>query len=96
MTPEGKVKKSVQDVLKRYGAYFFTPATGGYGTSGLPDIVACYKGRFLGIECKAGKNRTSAMQEHQLNSITKAGGAALVVYENNIQDVVRILDGWNH
>ena len=53
MTPEQKVKKKVVAQLKEMGAYYFTPMTGGYGYSGVPDIVGCYKGYFFGIECKA-------------------------------------------
>ena len=56
MTPEAKVKKVVVKQLKELGAYYFFPATGGYGKSGVPDIVGCYKGMFFGIECKAGNN----------------------------------------
>ena len=39
MTPEKKVKQKVAKQLKEMGAYFFYPATGGYGRSGVPDIV---------------------------------------------------------
>ena len=54
MTPEAKVKKVVVKHLKSMGAYYFYPVTGGWGFSGVPDIVGCYKGKFFGIECKAG------------------------------------------
>jgi hypothetical protein len=39
MTPEGKVKKKIVEQLKALGCYYFFPATGGYGKSGVPDIV---------------------------------------------------------
>ena len=47
MTPEAKVKKKVVAVLKELGAYYFYPVTGGYGQSGVPDIVGCYQGFVL-------------------------------------------------
>ena len=53
MTPEKKVKIKVKKILDKLGAYHCMPSTGGYGASGVPDIIACYKGRFVGIECKA-------------------------------------------
>lgn len=84
-TPEGKVKKKVKDILTDAGAYFFMPATGGYGSSGVPDIVACLNGRFIGIECKANGNKPTALQTKNLNAITKAGGMAYVVDENTIK-----------
>lgn len=82
MTPEAKVKKRVTAILKEYGAYYFTPVTGGYGSSGVPDIVACLGGRFIGIECKAKKNVPTALQEKNLDDISKAGGIAMVVRED--------------
>jgi Holliday junction resolvase len=90
-TPESKVKKKVTEILKKYGAYYFYPVTGGYGFSGVPDIVACYKGRFIGIECKAGKGKTTALQEKNLEEIMAAGGYALVVREDSIMLVEELI-----
>ena len=78
MTPEGKVKAVAEKVLKRLGAYYFFPATGGYGRKGVPDIIACYKGRFIAIECKAGKNKTTKLQQLELAKIKHMGGVTIV------------------
>lgn len=86
MTPEGKVKKKVVEILKSAGAYYFFPATGGYGRSGVPDIIACIEGRFVAVECKAGKGKTTALQDRELVNIWKAGGAAWVVNEEKIEE----------
>ena len=91
MTPEKKVKTKVVAILKELGAYYFYPITGGYGASGVPDIVGCYKGRFFAIECKAGKGKTTALQEKNLNNIMTAGGLAIVVHEDNMEDVNELL-----
>jgi Holliday junction resolvase len=91
MTPEAKVKKKVVDVIKKYGAYYFFPATGGYGRSGVPDIVCCYRGVFIAIECKAGTNKPTPLQEAEMDKIRKAQGFVLVVNETNIDDVDTIL-----
>lgn len=90
-TPEAKVKSRVVAELKRLRAYYFYPVTGGYGASGVPDIVGCYNGRFFGIECKAGTNTPTALQNANLERITETGGIALVVNENNVADVPRAL-----
>ena len=68
MTPEAKVKAVVKNQLKGLGAYFFFPATGGYGRSGVPDIVGCYQGEFFRIECKAGKGTTTPLQKKNLET----------------------------
>ena len=91
MTPEAKVKKKVVNVLNSYGAYYFYPVTGGFGRSGVPDIVACYLGLFIGIECKAGNNKPTPLQETQMALIRKAGGVTMVVNEDNIYDVTDTL-----
>ena len=90
-TPERKVKRGVTDLLKRYGAYYFYPVTGGYGMSGVPDIVACYNGCFFGIECKAGKNKPTELQKQNLERIEGCGGYALVINEGNIHELEKIL-----
>lgn len=86
-TPEAKVKDRVKKQLEQMGAYYFFPQTGGYGKSGVPDIVGCYQGFFFGIECKAGKNKPTALQEKQLRDIAGAEGFAMVVDEHNVDSV---------
>jgi Holliday junction resolvase len=87
MTPEAKVKKKVVNVLKTFGAYYFYPVTGGFGRSGVPDIVGCYFGQFIAIECKAGNNKPTALQEGQMAQIRQAGGTAIWVNEDSIHIV---------
>ena len=93
MTPEAKVKKKVAEALKKLGVYYFYPVTGGYGRSGVPDIVGCWEGRFFGIECKAGKNLPTALQLKNLKEITDSGGIALVINEENMSSTVSLITG---
>ena len=89
MTPEKKVKDRVVKQLKLLGdpVYHFYPATGGYGRSGVPDVVGCFNGKFFAIECKAGKNTTTALQDRELNAIRNARGEAWVINEENVDAV---------
>lgn len=91
MTPEGKVKAKAVALLKAAGAYYFFPVTGGFGKSGVPDIVACVRGHFLGIECKAGKGKTTALQDFNLKQIGDAGGWPLIVNEENLGELEILL-----
>lgn len=91
-TPEAKVKSKVTAILNAEGAYYFSPATHGYGKSGVPDIVVCYYGRFIGIECKAGDNKTTVLQDRELRAIRESGGISIVVNEANIDSVKRVLE----
>ena len=93
-TPESKVKLKVMKYLKEMDTYHFYPVTGGYGKSGVPDIVGCYQGMFFGLECKAGKNKPTPLQEKNLKDIRDAGGVALVINEENVDDVVRLIQDY--
>ena len=91
-TPESKVKDKVRKILKESGVYYFMPIGGMYSKIGVPDIICCYKGRFISIECKAGKNKPTALQERELKLIQEAGGYSLVINEKNIDDVRKLLE----
>lgn len=91
LTPERKVKDKVKKVLKELGAYYAMPATGGYGSSGVPDFLVCYRGRFFGLECKANGGKTTALQEKNLEDIRKNGGVAFVVNEHNVGNLRELL-----
>ena len=80
MTPEAKVKAKIKAALKARGAWFCSPIGTGWGTQGVPDILACYRGQFLGIEVKAPGciNRLTELQKDQLFAIGIAGGYSLV------------------
>jgi hypothetical protein len=94
-TPESKVKKKVYELFDEYGsnAYRITPTTGGYGSSGAPDIVVCFFGNYIGVECKAGKGKPTALQMNNLQNIVKAGGYAYIVNERSIGVFSLLLSG---
>tara|TARA_R100000544_G_C2171895_1_gene32639 strand:- start:179 stop:493 length:315 start_codon:yes stop_codon:yes gene_type:complete len=92
-TPEKKVKQKVCAKLKELGAYYFYASTGGYGASGVPDIVACYKGKFIGIECKANGNKATALQQKHLREISMQQGVSLIIDETNIEMLEHYVKG---
>jgi Holliday junction resolvase len=94
MTPEAKVKKRIKETLDSMGAYFIQPIGTGFGSNGAPDIVACYKGFFIGVEAKAGKGKTTALQEFNLKRIEGMGGLALVINETNVSQLKELIESW--
>ena len=46
---------------------------------GCPDILACVRGRFWGIEIKSGSDKLKPHQHEQLCRIIEAGGVGMVV-----------------
>ena len=90
-TPESKVKKQVKKILDDLGAYHFSPMMDGYGRSGVPDIIACYKGKFIAIECKAGKNTPTLLQLRNIENIKRNNGLAIVINEDNIEALLALV-----
>ena len=54
--------------------FFWKEHGGPYGTSGIPDIICCYKGRFLGLEAKLPGGKLTALQRRALDKINAAAG----------------------
>ncbi len=76
------LERDIVAAIKKYlaslgGDVFFWKEHGGpYGTSGIPDIICCYKGRFIGMECKLPGGRLTELQKRALDRINVAGGIA--------------------
>jgi len=85
MTKESEVVAQVERILRKYKAYY-TKQKG----VGVVDIIVCYRGMFLGVECKAGFNKPTLLQEREMADIHKAGGSAMVVRE----DTLELLEEW--
>lgn len=93
-TPEGKVKQRVKELLDELGCYWFMPVANGYSSSGVPDIIACVNGRFVGIETKSkfSSHILTTLQELNLNKIKANGGVAIVVNEDNVEELFKLIE----
>ena len=70
--------------------FFWKEHGGPYGTSGVPDIICCYKGRFLGLEVKLPTGRLTELQKRAIRKINQAGGIACRV--ESVEDVKRVIE----
>ncbi len=68
-TPESFEKAKICKYLDSIGAWYFKPMMNGFGKAGVPDIVACYQGRFIGIEVKREGKVPTPIQNRRLNEI---------------------------
>lgn len=93
-TPEKKVKAAVRKMLMRLDIYHFMPPGMGLGRSGIPDIIGCYQGLFIAIECKAGKGQLTALQARELEWINDAEGFTFVAREDNLEQLEQELTQW--
>ena len=93
MTPEKKVKQRVTKLLDSFGVYWFYPVATGYGSSGIPDIIVCVRGRFVAIECKATpKDQPTALQLKNLARIKDQGGIAVVIHAENLEELNHVIN----
>jgi hypothetical protein len=76
-TPEGYIKDEVCKFLTSIGAWYFRPFMAGYGQSGIPDIICCIGGRFVGIEVKREGKAPTPRQEFRMKKIRNAKGIAI-------------------
>lgn len=91
MTPEGHVKNEVKKILDTYKCWYFMPVSNGMGRHGIPDFIVCHAGYFVAIETKANGGTPTALQDRELQRIRMTGGVAIVINENNVQDLPNIL-----
>lgn len=79
MTPEGKVKKAVSQILLRTpGVYYFMPVPGGFGQTTL-DYIGCYKGRFFAIETKKPGAKPTQRQTQIIGTMRLSDAAVFVI-----------------
>ena len=90
MTPEGKVQKEVLDYLKKRRVYHFR-FQAQVNLNGLPDILALYKGVFLGLELKRPDGgKPTGLQLKKLEAINENGGIGVII--DNVEQVKMLLD----
>ncbi len=94
MTPEAKVKKQIRAILDAHGVYYAMPIGTGYGNSGVPDFLCCINGYFVAVEAKAGKGKTTALQDAHIDKIRTNGGAAVVINETNLDHLTAIVQNY--
>lgn len=84
MTPEGKVKRKVTALLKRYAPdlFYTMPVPCGYGTQML-DYFGCYRGHYFEIETKAPTGKLTARQSLRIKQVIASGGSAFVVRDDH-------------
>ena len=89
------LERDIVTAIKRYLAslgsdvFFWKEHGSVYGPNGVPDIICCYKGRFLGLECKLPGGRLTELQKRALEKINRAGGIACRV--ESVEDVKRVI-----
>ena len=92
MAEEKLFEEKVKKHLRERGAWVLKTWSGGFQRSGIPDLLICYKGRFIAIELKAEKGKVSDLQRRELELIREAGGLGFVLRPSHFSDFAVMLD----
>lgn len=79
---ENQIKTFLKSLPK---TWFFKYWAGPYSKSGIPDIIACINGHFVGIEVKADNGHPSELQKRNIKLIQNADGYACIVYPKDFE-----------
>lgn len=87
LTPrERTIQRACLKTLRAAGAYAVNIAGGPAIDTGTPDILACYRGRFVAVEVKRPGQVPTEIQRFRLKQIAGAGGHCIVAI--NKADVI--------
>ena len=84
---ENKIKK----FLEENGCWYVKFFANAYTKVGVPDILACVNGHFVGIEVKAPNGKPSKLQLYNIDQIKKSGGIAMVLYPKDFDSFKNII-----
>lgn len=79
MAEEKQFENKVKRYLKSKGIWHVKYFANSFTPIGIPDVLAVVNGRFVAIELKAEKGKTSALQDYNLKEIRRCGGIAIVL-----------------
>lgn len=83
MAEEKQFENKIKAYLKSKGAWLIKYWAGAQFTkSGIPDLLICYKGKFIAVEVKATHGKPSELQLYHIRKIEEAGGKAFLLYPN--------------
>lgn len=79
--PESKLSRKIMDRLRLEGYFVFKVHGSEFMMAGLPDIIVCAEGKFIGLETKLPSTRgnVSPRQSYVHSQIDNAGGVAKVI-----------------
>ena len=93
MAAEKNFENKIKGFLKDHGCWFLKYWGGAaYTKSGIPDILVCCDGFFLGIEVKAPHGKPSELQLYNLRKIDEAGGFGILLYPKDFDLFKNFMD----
>lgn len=85
MAQEKSFENKIKKFLEKEGAWYVKFFANSFTKSGIPDILACVNGYFVGVEVKAQNGKPSELQLYNIRKIREAGGFAMVLYPSGFE-----------
>jgi len=86
-------EKQIENTIKKYlasiGVWYIKHHANKFTKVGVPDILACWHGKFVAIEVKTPVGVLSELQKYNLKAISDAGGVSIVA--RNLEDVKEVI-----
>lgn len=88
---ESRTVKKILDALRKRGGFWNKTHGNPMVTKGLPDIIGCYRARYVAFEVKRDAlKKPTKLQRYKLEEIARAGGVARTI--SSVEEALRILD----
>lgn len=81
---ETRFKEKIQEKLKKIPGLWYAKVQN-VSVRGIPDLIICFKGKFIAWELKTDQGEPDALQSYTLSNIIKASGIARVVSPKNVR-----------
>jgi Holliday junction resolvase len=96
MNKETKIQNEIKNYLNQRKIFHYR-VNADMNTVGIPDLIACYRGFFLGIEVKTPKGKLSDVQKVVGSEIRENLGYFIVpTCVQDVKDVLKEIDNiWN-
>ena len=93
MGPEKTFETKIKNFIESERGWQVKFFANSYTKNGIPDILACVNGHFIGIEVKAENGKPSPLQIYHCEEIRKAGGFAFILYPSGFEDFKQFVYG---
>lgn len=91
-----KDEKRFENKIKKYfrekGLYYFKFWGTMYTRAGVPDLIVCVNGHFVGVEVKSDVGKPSEIQLQNIKEIRENGGYAVVIHPSEFEGLKSLIE----